>query len=86
MQYDTQSKRAKKGVQVMAQERQQNAPRMAVTVSIQFDTLATSKSVGEALRALAAQIERDGITHAAPIRDTDKGDVIGAIMMRVFEQ
>ena len=64
----------------------QKAPALAVTVSIQFDTQATPESVGEALRALAAQIERDGITHAAPIRDTGKGDVIGAVMMRVYER
>ena len=61
----------------------QKAARLAVTVSIQFDTQATPESVATALRDLAKQIEQDGLRHAAPIRDD--GEVIGAVMMRVYE-
>ena len=61
----------------------QKAARLAVTVSIQFDTQATPESVAMALRELAKQIEQDGLRHAAPIRDD--GEVIGAVMMRVYE-
>ena len=64
----------------------QKAARLAVTVSIQFDTQATPESVAMALRELAKQIEQDGLRHAAPIRGRDDGEVIGAVMMRVFEQ
>ena len=62
----------------------QKAARLAVTVSIQFDTQATPESVAMALRELAKQIEQDGLRHAAPIRDD--GEVIGAVMMRVYER
>lgn len=62
----------------------QKAPALAVTVSIQFDTQATPESVATALRELAKQIEQDGLRHAAPILDGN-GEVIGAVMMRVYE-
>lgn len=66
----------------------QKAARSAVTVSIQFDTQATPESVAMALRELAKQIEQDGLRHAAPIRGRDdgNGEVIGAVMMRVYER
>ena len=64
----------------------QKAARLAVTVSIQFDTQATPESVAMALRELAKQIEQDGLRHAAPIRGRDDGEVIGAVMMRVYER
>ena len=64
----------------------QKAARLAVTVSIQFDTQATPESVAMALRELAKQIEQDGLRHAAPIRDDGNGEVIGAVMMRVYER
>ena len=63
----------------------QKATRLAVTVSIQFDTQATPESVAMALRELAKQIEQDGLRHAAPISDGN-GEVIGAVMMRVYER
>ena len=63
----------------------QKAARLAVTVSIQFDTQATPESVAMALRELAKQIEQDGLRHAAPISDGN-GEVIGAVMMRVYER
>ena len=64
----------------------QKAARLAVTVSIQFDTQATPESVAMALRELATQIEQDGLRHAAPILDRGNGEVIGAVMMRVYER
>ena len=64
----------------------QKAARLAVTVSIQFDTQATPESVAMALRELAKQIEQDGLRHAAPILDRGNGEVIGAVMMRVYER
>ena len=63
----------------------QKATRLAVTVSIQFDTQATPESVAMALRELAKQIEQDGLRHAAPISDGN-GEVIGAVMMRGYER
>lgn len=64
----------------------QKAARLAVTVSIQFDTQATPESVAMALRELAKQMEQDGLRHASPIRGRDDGEVIGAVMMRVYER
>lgn len=64
----------------------QKAARLAVTVSIQFDVQATPESVATALAGLAKQIEQDGLRHAAPIRDDGNGEVIGAVMMRVYER
>ena len=63
----------------------QKAARLAVTVSIHIETAATPESVAMALRELAKQIEQDGLRHAAPISDGN-GEVIGAVMMRVYER
>lgn len=64
----------------------QKAPALAVTVSVHIETAATPESVATALRELAKQIEQDGLRHAAPIRGRDDGEVIGAVMMRVYER
>ena len=63
----------------------QKAPALAVTVSVHIETSATPESVATALRELAKQIEQDGLRHAAPISDGN-GEVIGAVMMRVYER
>lgn len=64
----------------------QKAPALAVTVSVHIETAATPESVAMALRELAKQIEQDGLRHAAPILDRGNGEVIGAVMMRVYEK
>lgn len=63
----------------------QKAARLAVTVSVHIETSATPESVATALRDLATRIEQDGLRHAAPISDGN-GEVIGVVMMRVYER